>query len=200
MRRNTCLNSSASWVERMMRSSVWQLLQSSTKRFWSSVPGMLISHSALDICAPRFCVGLSLTSILSSCPAADGGVLGTVEIVADGANADRIMPGIEARSREAEMAFVVADDRDGDGRAVLPGADDDAFHQAFFGGADLARKRGGGLREGRRGGLQRERRQSRRRNASNSALHRHGILHRNLPGADSARRLAPRPSGFIIRP
>ena len=31
----------------MMRSSVWQPVQLSRNRFWSSVPGMLISHSAL---------------------------------------------------------------------------------------------------------------------------------------------------------
>ena len=110
-----------------MRSSEWQLLQSSTKLFCASVPGMLMSHSALVSCALKFRAGLSLSRSVSPGRRRHW-LLRTVEIIAGGADVHRVMAGIEPDGREAEMALVVDDDRDGDRRAVLPGADDDAFH------------------------------------------------------------------------
>jgi hypothetical protein len=53
-----------------MRSNVWQLMQSATRRFSVSVPGQLASHSALVICATRFRVFLSLMSAVAVCSAA----------------------------------------------------------------------------------------------------------------------------------
>ena len=64
MRLTTCIHSSVSWVERTTRSSVWQLVQLSSIAFWSSVPGMLIIHSALVSWEARFLVLSSLMSVL----------------------------------------------------------------------------------------------------------------------------------------
>ena len=66
---------SASYVDFMMRSSVWQRLQLSRNRFCSSVPGILISHSALVRWADRFFTFLSLISALASWPAATSAAL-----------------------------------------------------------------------------------------------------------------------------
>ncbi len=63
----------------------------------------------------------------------DVGRAGAVKIVAGGANLQRVMPRLQPRGREAVTALVVADDRDGDARAVLFGADHHAFHRAFLG-------------------------------------------------------------------
>ena len=65
MRVITCVHSSALWVERTMRSMVWQLVQLSSSAFCSSVPGMLIIHSALVSWLARFLVFLSLMSAVA---------------------------------------------------------------------------------------------------------------------------------------
>ncbi len=59
----------------------------------------------------------------------------------------------ELGGREAEFAFVVADDADGDN--ALLGADHHAFHQTFLGRGDLAgeRNRRGGLGMRRKTGV-----------------------------------------------
>ena len=65
MRVITCVHSSALCVERAMRSSVWQPTQLSSGAFSSSVPGMLISHSALVSWPARFFVFFSLMSAVA---------------------------------------------------------------------------------------------------------------------------------------
>ena len=77
MRWKICMKPSASYVDFMMRSSVWQPLQLSRKRFCSSVPGMLIIHSALVRCAERFFTFLSLMSALAKLPAATSAARGS---------------------------------------------------------------------------------------------------------------------------
>src|SRR5207237_602230 len=56
MRLMTCVHSSESCVERTTRSSVWQPTQLSSPAFCSSVPGILIIHSALVSWPARFLV------------------------------------------------------------------------------------------------------------------------------------------------
>ena len=70
-----------------------------------------------------------------------GGV--AIEIVARGADAQRVLPGLEPAGGEAVAAFGVAHDADRHRGAGAPGADDDAFHRPFLGRAHLAGKRGG---------------------------------------------------------
>ena len=72
----------------------------------------------------------------------DVGASGIFEVVADGADAQRVLTGLKPAGREAEAALVVGRDAGGDGRADLLGADHHAFHQAFLGGGYGARQRG----------------------------------------------------------
>ena len=69
--------------------------------------------------------------------------LRAIELVADGANTQRVMPGRETSIGEAETAVFVADDGDGDRRASRLRADQHAFHRAFLGGCH---RTGQGLR------------------------------------------------------
>src|SRR5262249_43456677 len=80
---------------------------------------------------PELDVGLGL--------AARGDVRGprAVELIAGGARLERVVPGLEPRGREGEMALGVADDADADRRAVALRADDHAFHVSFLGRAHL---------------------------------------------------------------
>ena len=55
MRSMTFMKSAASCLERRMRSSVWHCTQFNRKIFSLSGVGMLWIHSALVICAARFC-------------------------------------------------------------------------------------------------------------------------------------------------
>ena len=57
-----------------------------------------------------------------------------IELIADGANAQRVVTGRQASIRKAKTAVLVADHRDGDRRAGSLRADQHAFHRAFFGG------------------------------------------------------------------
>src|SRR5262249_59657732 len=60
-----------------------------------------------------------------------GGHLGVArpgQRVARGADRDRVLAGRQAVGREAVVALVVGDYRDGDGRAFLPGVDQHTFH------------------------------------------------------------------------
>src|SRR5437773_2515743 len=66
------------------------------------------------------------------------GGCGRGELVAGGARLQRVMSGLESRGRKSKAAARVRDDADADRRAVLLGADDNAFHRRFFGRADLA--------------------------------------------------------------
>ena len=77
----------------------------------------------------------------------DGRFLGSGEDVARGADRDVVLAGRQAVGREAEIALVVAGHRNGDGRAFLLGADQNAFHVAFLGRGHHAGQRGGALRE-----------------------------------------------------
>ena len=70
MRGMVCTHSSAVWLERAICSSVWQLMQSATRRFSVSLPGQLASHSALVIWATRFFVFLTASSTFVVCWAA----------------------------------------------------------------------------------------------------------------------------------
>jgi hypothetical protein len=72
--------------------------------------------------------------------------LRTHEIVARRADADGVAAGLELAGGEAVLALVVAHHRGGDGRSLLLGAHQHAFHQAFLGGRDLSAQRG--LRRG----------------------------------------------------
>jgi hypothetical protein len=65
MRLITCVHSSESCVERTTRSSVWQPTQLSSPAFCSSVPGILIIHSALVSWPARFFVCFGLMSALA---------------------------------------------------------------------------------------------------------------------------------------
>jgi hypothetical protein len=58
--------------------------------------------------------------------------LGAIELVADGADRDRIFARLHARGREAVAALLVGHHRGGDGRAFLLGADQHALHRALF--------------------------------------------------------------------
>ena len=59
-----------------MRSRVWQPVQSRRNLFCASVPGMLMSHSALFNCAARFFAGWSLISAVALAPCETSTVLG----------------------------------------------------------------------------------------------------------------------------
>jgi hypothetical protein len=87
---------------------------------------------------------------------ADARFLRSGERIAGGPYGDVVLAGGEPVGREAEIALLVADHRDRDVRAVLLGADHDAFHVAFLGRRDHAGERGGALREraGRQAGQQ----------------------------------------------
>ena len=63
------------------------------------------------------------------------------EVVADGADGERVVAGLEAVFRKGVMALGVGGDADRDDRPVLVGGDDDAFHGAFGLGGDLAGER-----------------------------------------------------------
>ena len=119
-----------------MRSTLWQLVQPVSARFWSSVPGTLSIHSRLVSWAARLLVLPSLTSIAAGLVGRDRDRLGALQVVAGGADAQRIVAGAELARREAELALVVADHADGDD--ALLGADHHAFHGAFLGGGHLA--------------------------------------------------------------
>src|SRR5262245_34208062 len=84
---------------------------------------------------PQFDVGRG------AAPGGDIGRLWAVELVADGANGERIAAGLELRGGEAELAGVVADDGDGERRTLALCAHDDSFHEALRGGADLTSER-----------------------------------------------------------
>ena len=77
MRLITWVHSLESCVERTTRSSVWQPTQLSSCAFWSSVPGMLISHSALVSWPARFLVFFSLMSAVA------GSMLDTVALAGE---------------------------------------------------------------------------------------------------------------------
>ena len=66
--------------------------------------------------------------------------LGPIEIIANGADRDRIFAGGKAACGKTIMALVISDDADRDIRAFALGADDDALHCAFFCGTDRARE------------------------------------------------------------
>jgi hypothetical protein len=68
-----------------------------------------------------------------------------VEVIAGGADVDRILAGVKARGRETVAAVLVGDDRDGDRRAGLLGGDQHAFHRPFLVRGDLAGERRYGL-------------------------------------------------------
>ena len=68
------------------------------------------------------------------------------QIVADRPNLDRVLPGADMRSWEAELPLGVADDRDVEVRAVPPRRDEDAFQLAFWLRAHRAGERGAALR------------------------------------------------------
>ena len=72
MRGSTCsANSSTLWVERTMRSTVWQLTQLVRLIFCWSEPGTLIIHSPLESSEARFLVAFcSLMSVLAGLSAA----------------------------------------------------------------------------------------------------------------------------------
>src|SRR5258706_86163 len=72
MRWKICMKPSASYVDFMMRSIVWQPLQLRRKRFCASVPGMLDIHSALVRCAERFLTFHTIERIMKSTYDADG--------------------------------------------------------------------------------------------------------------------------------
>ena len=71
-----------------------------------------------------------------------------IELVADGANAQRVTAGRETSIGEAEATVFVADDGDGDGRAGRLRADQHAFDRALLGRGHRA---GQGLRTGSAG-------------------------------------------------
>jgi hypothetical protein len=73
-----------------------------------------------------------------------GGAL-AIEVIARGADLDRIFAGLQPRRREAVAAFLVGDDGGCDGRARLLGGDENAFHRAFLLRRDDARQRRGAL-------------------------------------------------------
>ena len=65
-----------------------------------------------------------------------------IEVVANGADADRVAAGLEFRGGKGVAAFLVTHDGDRDGSARPLRADEHALHRAFFGGADFAGERG----------------------------------------------------------
>ena len=73
--------------------------------------------------------------------AGDIDLLRADEIISGRADGDVVVPGLDPVRREAELALVVRHHRRGDGRALLLGADEDAFHRAFLGRGDLAAER-----------------------------------------------------------
>src|SRR5258706_2633743 len=73
------------------------------------------------------------------------GGLRAVDLEARGPCLQGVTSGLESRGWKSEAPSRVRDHADADGRAVLPGADDDALHRPFFGGADLASQRHGHL-------------------------------------------------------
>jgi len=68
-----------------------------------------------------------------------------VELVARRARLQAVVSRLEPRGRKSEAPLSVRDNADADRRAVSLGADDDAFHRPFFGGADLSGQRYGRL-------------------------------------------------------
>ena len=65
------------------------------------------------------CVGASLISTLAVLSGGDVGARRAFEVVADRADAERVLAGLEPAGREAEAALVVGRDADGDGRAAF---------------------------------------------------------------------------------
>ena len=63
------MNASAVCADPMTRSSVWHPTQSARNRFWSSVPGMLASHSAFVRCGAMLSAFTSVRSALVVLPA-----------------------------------------------------------------------------------------------------------------------------------
>ena len=88
-----------------MRSMVWQLVQLSSAAFCSSVPGMLIIHSALVSWSARFLVGSSLRSTFAVCLGDHIGGGRRAQIVADGADDEGVMARLQAVLRKAVMAL-----------------------------------------------------------------------------------------------
>ena len=72
---------------------------------------------------------------------ADIGARRRGELIADGADRQRIMSGSEPIGGKAVAAGGVGHDRDGERRAVAPGADQHAFHRAFLRRRDAAGQR-----------------------------------------------------------
>src|SRR5262249_28426525 len=65
-----------------------------------------------------------------------------VEVIADRADAQRIVAGLELGGREAVVPLRVADDRDRERCAVPPRGNEHAFHRAFLGRRHGAGERG----------------------------------------------------------
>ena len=144
MRGKICFHSSAVCDDMKMRCNVWQLGAVAHDLLLSlTVPGALLSHSALVSC------GMTLRDLVELDVGL--GVLGgrnlhrlrSVEHVADGADRDGVVAGLQPLGREAVLALVVGHDRGGDGRAVLLDADEHAFHRAFLGRRHRAAERRG---------------------------------------------------------
>ena len=72
--------------------------------------------------------------------------LSAVEPVADRADRNRVLAGLQPRAREAVRALLVAHHGRGDARAVLLGAHQHAFHRSLVGRGDDAGERGLRLR------------------------------------------------------
>ena len=66
IRCTTCNISSSVYRENSTRCSVWQVTQPPSANFCSWVPGMLMSHSALESCLATFEAAVSLLSFKSS--------------------------------------------------------------------------------------------------------------------------------------
>ena len=79
-------------------------------------------------------LGLLERQIVGGGPRPDLDRLRIVEVVADRADAQRVLAGRKLAGGEAVAALLVAHDRDGDG--ALLGVDQNAFHRAFLGGGD----------------------------------------------------------------
>ena len=141
MRLNTSWNSSGVCAEVNTRCSVWQPTQLVRNSFCLSVPGALISHSAFESWPMMLRALASLRSALAALPAVDGRVL-CGHRVARRAHRDLVFARAEPVGREAVIALVVGDDRDGDGRAFLLGVDQHALHVAFLGRGDGPGQRG----------------------------------------------------------
>src|SRR6185503_10963030 len=66
-----------------------------------------------------------------------------LELVADRADAQRVVARLDPRARKRVASLPIADDGGGDRGAGAAGADEHALHRAFFGGGDRAGERNG---------------------------------------------------------